>query len=136
MHKRLLKPTLMVKKQILVIEDNDAISDVIQLVLIDEGFEVHVAVRWTPLTDSNAFPDLIILDNLLPGQLGQDICLELKINNVTAHIPVILMSAANQFSEIGIRSKADAFIAKPFNIVDLVNCVNKLLLMDGSPSTV
>jgi DNA-binding response OmpR family regulator len=121
----------MVKKYILIIEDDEATSDVIQLVLTEEGFDVDARSRWKPIRDTDRFPDLIILDNYLNGQLGQDICLRLKQNSLTTHIPVILTSAANNLSETAITCKADAFISKPFDIHELANSVKKLLFIDG-----
>ena len=68
------------------------------------------------------FPNLIILDIMLPDGNGKDICSQLKSNATTNNIPILLMSA-----NVSKESSADDFIGKPFDIDDLLKRVEHLL---------
>jgi YesN/AraC family two-component response regulator len=74
-------------------------------------------------------PDLIICDIVLPGTNGINITNTLKADIRTSHIPIILLSATNSISQHieGMKSKADAFISKPFNLNYLQETLNSLL---------
>jgi DNA-binding response OmpR family regulator len=112
--------------KILVVDDDIDILSVMEILLTMKGFEVEVTARG-----ENTFPkietfkpDIILLDVLISGQDGRIICRKLKSNKETRHIPVIMFSAhpgaAATIAEYG----ADDFIAKPFDVRNLIQKVN------------
>jgi DNA-binding response OmpR family regulator len=116
-------------KKILIVEDDVDILDLLELILRQNGYAVIKINREIPVKEIIGIaPHLIVIDFLLPYRLGNEICLELKDNKHTKHIPVILYSAANNLKDIANKSRADAYIPKPFDINDFVNLVNKLVL--------
>lgn len=116
-------------RRVLIIDDDVAILEVVQIVLQSEGFTTD-AISEVGLIHSKLkkfFPDLILLDFWLPGQNGGVLARTLKHNKQTSHIPIIMISAntieQKKIREIGV----DGFLAKPFDITDLISIVNKHL---------
>lgn len=118
----------MQKKKILVFDDDAAILEVVKIVLEEEGFFVESRQSASELdTISDNLPDLILLDKLLAGDNGAEIAKQLRMNNKTKHIPIILFSAESQ-KEIEIKNSGIvAFLPKPFDIDQLVKLVRKHL---------
>lgn len=117
--------------KILVIDDDLDILSVMEVLLSMKGFDVEVTAKGEntfPKIDSFK-PDLILLDVLISGHDGRIICKQLKANDETRHIPVIMFSAhpgaAATIAEYG----ADDFISKPFDVNNLINKVNRQLEM-------
>ncbi len=113
-------------KKVLVIDDDESILEVVQLVLEAEGYEVETASSGRYIHRLlQSPPDLIILDILLSGEDGRNICSYLKSEELTQNIPVIMFSAhyKGDISHILNQSKADSFLAKPFDISDLTHLV-------------
>lgn len=117
------------KKKILVIENNEAISDAINHILTDEGYEVKLS-----LTDVDMFnkillykPDAILLDIIHPTVEGTELCRNLKAAETTKHIPVIVLSTHNKATSIK-EVCADEVILKPFDVDFLINMVEKHLM--------
>jgi DNA-binding response OmpR family regulator len=115
--------------RILVVDDDVDILSVMEILLTMKGFEVAVITKG-----ENTFPkivtfkpDIILLDVLISGQDGRTICRKLKSDNKTSGIPVIMFSAhpgaAATIAEYG----ADDFIAKPFDVANLLQKVNHQL---------
>jgi DNA-binding response OmpR family regulator len=115
--------------KILVVDDDVDILSVMEILLSMKGFDVQVTSKG-----ENAFPkvesfkpDLILLDVLISGHDGRTICRQLKSNKDTSHIPVIMFSAhpgaAAAIADYG----ADDFIAKPFDVNNLMKKVNAQL---------
>lgn len=117
------------KKNIYVVEDNEAIRELVTYLLESENFNVFGFENATLFEERIAtdHPDLMILDVMLPDGNGIEICNKLKLAQLTKHIPVLLMSANANLAQTGIESLADDFINKPFDINDLVNRVAQLL---------
>ena len=118
------------ENSILIIEDNSDLRAFLKKRLGD-NYEIREAENGETGI-SYAFdivPDLIISDILLPGQNGLQITETLKQDIRTSHIPVILLTAKGSISEQieGIRSQADAFIVKPFNLEYLEETIKNLL---------
>jgi len=118
------------KKNILVIEDNHAILDVITLILESEAFNVDGLNKGADFIDhvQKFNPDVIIMDIMLPDADGRLLLKELKDTATTQHIPVLMISArynASNYTLDGI--EADDFMAKPFNIDELMDKIYALL---------
>ncbi|MCP5492245.1 MAG: response regulator transcription factor [Chlamydiales bacterium] len=107
------------KKRILLIEDEGDIASLLKLQAEFYGFMLHVEVDG--INGFNAIlrekPDLIILDIMLPGQNGYDVCRKIKNHPDIKHIPVIILSAkAEELNVIlGLELGADDYVAKPFS---------------------
>ncbi len=114
-------------KKILIAEDDSAILEVVKILLENDGYTII-----TTESEERIFeilledpPDLILLDIWLSGHDGGKIAKELKSNDRTKHVPIIMMSANNQTEKITKESGADGFLLKPFNIDDLLHIVRK-----------
>lgn len=108
-------------KKILVADDDPAILDAIQIILEDEGYDVLTTVDGeTVAVMFEEQPDLLLLDIWMSGQDGRDICRALKSQASTDKIPIIMISANRETETIAKAAGADDFIAKPFEMEDLL----------------
>lgn len=113
---------------ILVADDDAAILDAIKLILEEEGYKVNTTEDGESIYKMNGnFPDLMLLDIWMSGENGTDICKYLKSNQRTKNIPIIMISANRDALEMANKAGADDFVAKPFEIDTLVNCIKKNL---------
>lgn len=115
--------------RILVLDDDPDIGTMIKMMLEYKGYSVTVADRADHAEEvlrSNNI-DLIIMDMLLSGVNGTDICTELKQNAATSHIPVMMISAHPNAKEICLQAGADEFISKPFDMQDILSKISKLV---------
>jgi DNA-binding response OmpR family regulator len=114
------------KKKILVADDDPAIVDVLQILLEDQGYEVLTTLNAEGIEALvQKKPDMVLLDIWMSGVNGKDICLRIKGNNESKHIPVVMFSANRDTKEIAIECGADGFITKPFEINELIELVQK-----------
>jgi CheY-like chemotaxis protein len=115
---------------ILVVDDDEGIVEVIQIVLESEGYTVRTATNGDCLQDlANNLPDLILLDVLLSGDDGRDICKSLKSNELTRHVPVIMLSAHSDARKVADAGGADDFLEKPFDVDALIEIVARHLAL-------
>lgn len=118
-------------KKILLIDDDPDVQTVIRSILQQHGYAVISAARkeeaWQQLRKEQ--PSLILLDVLLSGDDGRELCREIKATPATKDIPVIMFSghpsAGLQFETYG----ADDFIAKPLDTKTLLHKLNEQLLI-------
>jgi two-component system phosphate regulon response regulator PhoB len=126
------------KKQILVIEDEEDVLELLRFNLAREGFNVTTAGRGEDGLKAVAQrrPDLILLDLMLPGLTGLDVCRRLKDDPKTAGIPVIMVTAKGEESDIvvGLEVGADDYLTKPFSMKVLVSRVRVALRRQQSQS--
>jgi len=116
----------MSKKKILVADDDTAILDVMTLMLEDVGYEVISTVDGQTVRKVlNELPDLVLLDIWMAGFDGREICKQLKRNKKTKHIPIIMISANKDTRDIAKEAGADDFVAKPFEMQELLAKVEK-----------
>lgn len=107
------------KKRILLIEDEEDIAALIKLQAEISGYKLHVEVDG--INGYRAIerekPDLVILDIMLPGKNGLDVCRMMKSNPDTKNIPVIILSAKGEELDVllGLELGADDYVAKPFS---------------------
>lgn len=111
------------KQNILVVDDEPHIVNLVKLSLSDERFFVEGAYSAKEaLTKMGRFtPDLIILDIMMPGTNGYELCKELKEREDTKEIPVVILSAKNQINDKiqAVESGADDYVTKPFDPSEL-----------------
>lgn len=116
-------------KRVLIIENDAATLDVLQEALCYEGFEVR-AVNETKdvfkLIGEHA-PDVLLIDYILDGANGGELCSQVKTNSNTCKLPVIIMSSYHRvFLSLG-NYYCDDFIPKPFDLFELIERVKKQL---------
>jgi DNA-binding response OmpR family regulator len=114
------------RKKVLVADDDFAILDAVSMMLEDEGYEVVTTAEGETIYKiENDFPDLLLLDIWMSGIDGRDVCMKLKSQEQTKHIPIILFSANKDTKIIAKESGADDFIIKPFEMRHLLDKVSK-----------
>src|SRR6266498_2492656 len=114
-------------QKILVVDDDEGILEVVQIVLEGEGYQVQTSQSSECFQNFGDLPDLILLDVLLSGEDGREICKQLKSDEKTVHIPVIMLSAHSDASRVADTSGADDFLEKPFDVDVLIEVVEKHL---------
>ena len=109
------------RPQVLLVEDEPAQREVLAYNLEAEGFEVRRAEdgEEAMLLVSEAAPDLVILDWMMPLMSGIEVCRQLKSREATRHIPVIMLSARSEEVDTvrGLETGADDYVIKPYNPV-------------------
>jgi len=116
------------KKKILLVDDDRGILDSLEIILEMEGYEVRSLVSADGIYKEIRLhkPSLILLDIWLPGGVdGSEISRVLKTQEEWKHIPVILISAVSNIERVLENSYADDFLAKPFEIDDVIDKVEK-----------
>lgn len=119
------------KERILVIEDEPDILEMIRYNLDREGFRVSTAGNGEDgyeLAHTNA-PDLVLLDLMIPGLDGLEVCRRMKSDPVTRAIPIVMVTAKGEESDIvlGLGLGADDYVPKPFSPKELVARVKAVL---------
>ena len=124
------------KKRILVVDDEPDFCSIVQGQLEKEGYEVELAyngVEGLEKIRANP-PDAIVLDVMMPEMDGYEVCKELKADEATAGIPVILLTAvashvtSTRYSHAdGMSTEADDYIAKPASAEEICESIKGLL---------
>jgi CheY-like chemotaxis protein len=114
-------------KTILIAEDDDSIIEVMKIILEEEGYFVTMAKKRDAIGKeiTKKRPDLIFLDVNLGGENGEEIARELRGNEATKSLPLVMLSADNETETIAKKVKADGFLLKPFEIDSLIKTVEK-----------
>lgn len=120
------------KKKILIVEDEETLLKLEGTLLVSKGYEVKGVMDGLSALESlaNMKPDLILLDVMLPGMDGYEVCRQVKSNAKTRHIPVIMLSAKKSTEDLvkGEQAGADWYITKPFKSVMLIETIQRLLV--------
>lgn len=120
--------------KILVVDDTPTNIDVLRHIFIDEGFEISIAMNGeTALTlVEKSRPDLILLDVMMPGMDGFEICERLKANSRTRDIPVIFVTAKTEVEDIvrGFQVGSVDYITKPFKSEEVLSRVQTHLKIE------
>ncbi|CDR34484.1 response regulator transcription factor [Criblamydia sequanensis] len=121
----------MYKPTILLIEDEEDIASLIKLQAEMSGYKLHVEVDGLNglLAVKREKPDLVILDLMLPGQSGLDVCRKMKNDDDLKNIPVIMISAKSEEIDVvlGLELGADDYVTKPFSPKVLFSRVRAIL---------
>lgn len=113
-------------KKVLIADDDAAILDAVSLMLREEGFDVKTQANGNKLYKlEQDLPDVLLLDIWMSGVFGGDICKYLKQQPATKNLPIVLVSANKDTAKIAAESGADDFLAKPFEMDELVEKVKK-----------
>ncbi|HBY57550.1 MAG TPA: DNA-binding response regulator [Candidatus Atribacteria bacterium] len=121
----------MSKENILVVDDEKDIVELLQYNLEKEGYRVSAVFSGEQCLENvkTELPDLILLDLMLPEIDGLDVCKILKSNSRTSNIPIIMLTAKGEETDIvlGLELGADDYITKPFKIRELLARVKAVL---------
>jgi DNA-binding response OmpR family regulator len=122
---------------ILVVDDEDDIRAVVRLTLTRAGFEVREAADGESALSSveEELPDLILLDVLMPGIDGFEVCRQLRADERTAELPILIYSAKSdaQSRQDGLDAGATDYLMKPLRPEHLIAHVRRALENSGRP---
>ena len=117
--------------RILVVEDEEALSTLLRYNLEAEGYDVETVIRGDEADTrlKERIPDVVVLDWMLPGLSGIELCRRLRARPETRQLPIIMLTARGEESERirGLATGADDYIVKPFSVPELLARVKGLL---------
>ena len=117
---------LTMKKKILVADDDPGIRDIFKIIFERAGYSIEIKEDAEEVLKNNfTIPDVFLIDKLLSGYDGLDICRYLKSNPLTCHIPVIMVSASPDIGVTAIKAGADDFVEKPFDLKYLLKVIER-----------
>lgn len=120
--------------RILVVEDEESLSDPLEYLLTKEGFEVQVVDNGIDaiVEFDRTGADLVLLDLMLPGQPGTEVCRQLRQRS---SVPVIMLTAKDSEIDkvVGLELGADDYVTKPYSARELVARVRAVLRRQGEP---
>lgn len=121
----------MAKTSILVVDDEEDVLELVCYNLGKEGYKTTTASSGDDAIKKAkvALPDLIVLDLMLPGRDGLEVCKELKSDSKTRHIPIVMLTAKGEESDIvtGLEIGADDYVTKPFSPRVLLARIRRIL---------
>ena len=119
------------KEKILVVDDEEDLLELLRHNLESSGFEVALAVTGEEALASaeNATPDFVVLDLMLPGVSGLDVCRRLRSSNGTKGVPILMLTAKGEEQDIvkGLELGADDYVTKPFSVSVLLARIQAIL---------
>jgi two-component system response regulator RegX3 len=120
--------------RVLVVEDEESFSDALSFMLRREGYEVEVAANGLDAlsTFDRSGADLVLLDLMLPGLSGTEVCRELRNRS---HVPIIMVTARDSEVDkvVGLELGADDYVTKPFSSRELVARIRAVLRRGAEP---
>jgi CheY-like chemotaxis protein len=116
-------------KKVLILDDDIDILQICTIVLRKKGFEVQTLNNSNQIVNQvrNITPDVILMDNWIPGPGGIEATRLLKLDPNTQDIPVIFFSANSNVTQLARDARADYFLQKPFDITELEGIVEVAL---------
>jgi two-component system phosphate regulon response regulator PhoB len=128
----------MEKPTVLVVDDEEDIIELVELDLAGEGYRVVGCTTGEKALEiaRSKLPNLIVLDLMLPGIDGLEVCRRLKRSPKTAHIPIVMLTAKAEETDIvtGLELGADDYVTKPFSGKVLAARVRRLLRRVAEPA--
>lgn len=123
-------------QRILIVEDEEAIVEVVSQALRRHGYETASAADGDDALEKvfSLRPDLVILDLMLPKMDGWEVCRRLKADRKTASVPILMLTARREERDVveGLEIGADDYMKKPFSLAELAARVKALLRRSGS----
>jgi two-component system, OmpR family, phosphate regulon response regulator PhoB len=117
--------------RVLIVEDEEALTTLLRYNLEAEGYEVDAVARGddAEIRLRESMPDLVLLDWMLPGLSGIELCRRIRSRAETERLPVIMLTARGEETERvrGLATGADDYVVKPFSVPELVARVRALL---------
>lgn len=127
----------MAKKSILVVEDEDDIRELLRYNLAKEGYQVTGSASGEEALKAVriSLPDLVLLDLMLPGLDGLEVCRSLKQDPQTRNLPIVMLTAKGEEADIviGLELGADDYVTKPFSIRVLLARLKAVLRRRSAP---
>jgi two-component system phosphate regulon response regulator PhoB len=127
----------MAKSKILLVEDEASLVDVLSYNLQREGYDIAVASegREGLRKAQMLLPDLVVLDLMLPGLSGLEICRQLRASAKTASLPILMLTAKAEETDqvVGFAVGADDYVTKPFSVKVLLQRIKVLLRRGAGP---
>jgi len=121
----------MAAPRLLLVEDDPALSELLEFRFRQEGYDVIVTPDGDEalLLASEEAPDLVLLDWMIEGTSGIEVCRQLRRGKTTAHVPIIMLTARGAEDDRirGLETGADDYVAKPFSPRELLARVNAIL---------
>ncbi|OOQ61488.1 response regulator [Mucilaginibacter pedocola] len=117
-------------KRILIVDDNELVTEVMSYILTNNGYDVTTLNSGDGVVAHirTTHPDLVIMDIVLPGVDGRDICRIIKHNKATQNLPVIICSGNDDIEEsLNQEGAPDDILPKPFDMTVLLNKVEHQL---------
>ena len=119
------------KPKVLVVEDEEALAVLLRYNLASEGYDVETVDRGdeAEIRLKENLPDIIVLDWMLPGLSGIELCRRLRARSETERLPVLMLTARSEEAERvrGLATGADDYMVKPFSVPEFVARVRALL---------
>jgi len=113
--------SLVAKGRVLVVDDDAALAEMLTIVLRQEGFDSRMCLRGDEAMDNfrDFKPDVVLLDLMLPGRDGIDVCKEIRAES---GVPIVMLTAKGDTVDVvvGLESGADDYVVKPFKPKELV----------------
>lgn len=117
------------QSHILIIDDNEDILSMLKIMLELEGYRISIKENAIEIITfiGEISPDVILMDMLLSGADGREICKQLKAVSLFSKIPVIMISAHSEAKIECMEAGAEYFLEKPFDMNELFNTINEAL---------
>jgi two-component system, OmpR family, response regulator MtrA len=124
------------RARVLVVDDDASLSEMLSIVLRQEGFDAHLVDRGDHALEAfRAFrPDVVLLDLMLPGKGGIDVCKEIRAES---GVPIVMLTAKGDTVDVvvGLESGADDYVVKPFKPKELVARIRARVRRNDAPGT-
>ena len=120
----------------LVVDDDSSLAEMLSIVLRQEGFESRIVRRGDEALDAfrDFKPDLVLLDLMLPGKDGIDVCKEIRAES---GVPIVMLTAKGDTIDVvvGLESGADDYVVKPFKPKELVARIRARVRRNDAPTS-
>jgi two-component system, OmpR family, alkaline phosphatase synthesis response regulator PhoP len=118
-------------EKILIVDDDENARAIVQMLLEDQGYDILIAADGKTAIQlvKEGKPDLVLLDVMMPGMNGYQVCEQIKKDPMTRHIPVIMITAKDMGEdvEMAISKEVDWYIAKPYDNKYLLSKIRSFL---------